>query len=88
MMATATVEFTEGRTTRLVYHDTVVVTLTPKYITLNTGGWNTRTTVARMNGASLRHELGFHAFRKGGEVFVKRGGKVYSFTNNKLVLSR
>lgn len=41
--------FIQPRRLRVRLHGTDIVTLTPKEIILQTGGWNTRTTFRRMN---------------------------------------
>jgi len=71
----------EGNTDNLVvtYHDTVVVRvvsgplLTYKTITLDTGGWFTHTTKARMNQASHQYGLGSIRKRVFGMFFIKEG---------------
>lgn len=46
------------------YHATKVVQWDDKQIILDSGGWNTVTTKARMNQASLQFDLGFGVYQE------------------------
>lgn len=70
---------TNGRIA-VTLHRTLVVDVTPDDITLNTGGWNTVTTRARMNQASAEFGLGYSVFMKRGQLFVTmRDGTTEAF---------
>jgi len=74
--------------TRVTYHNTDVVTFTDDLIVLNTGGWFTATTKARMNQTSEQFDLGYRVFQRDWMWFVDYKGQTYSFTNNHVELSR
>jgi hypothetical protein len=60
--------------TRVIYHQTCVVQVTPDgMITLDSGGWRTATTKTRMNQAASQMRLGFNVQQKAGEWFVYIG---------------
>lgn len=61
---TATNVRTEGNRTIVRYRDTDVVSFDDSIIELNTGGWFTNTTKARMNQASTQFALGFHVYQE------------------------
>ena len=73
---------------RVTYHSTDVVTVTPKMIRLNTGGYFTNTTRTRMNQASNQYGLGYTVYQKNYAWFVKFKGKIYPFKNRTLTLRR
>jgi hypothetical protein len=53
-------------------HSTDVVTVaTDGTVTLNTGGWNTVTTRARMNQAANEFNLGFRVFQEKHSLYVR-----------------
>ncbi len=60
----ATAIFTEHGWTRVVYHDTPVVKFNHQVIILDSGGWETVTTKARMNQASQQFDLGYKVYQK------------------------
>ena len=79
-MTKRTVPLTEKTATKIVcrqnwqavkYHDTEVVGLDDSRIILNSGGWNTVTTLRRMNQAAQRFLLHFHVYQEKHEWFVK-----------------
>jgi hypothetical protein len=70
----------------VVYHWTEVVKVTPKEIILDTNGWWTNTTKARMNQASNQFDLGFRVYQKNFEWFVEYKGKTIHFNNPTLTL--
>ncbi len=74
--------------TSVVYHNTTVVQFDSKTITLNTGGWQTVTTKARMNQASSQFNLGYGVSQVKGKWFVDFKGKTIEFTERTLVLER
>lgn len=54
------------------YHNTEVVRRGPDgMITLNTGGWRTKTTKTRMNQASIEFGLGFYVYQENFGWFVE-----------------
>jgi hypothetical protein len=74
--------------TRVFFHDTPVVAFDGKSITLNTGGWRTRSTKVRMNQASQEFGLAFRVFQKQQEWFVDYQEKVRPFTSDEIKLDR
>jgi len=70
---------------RVILHKTCVVEVTPSEITLNSGGWDTSTTKARMNQASNELDLGFTVFQKNFEWFVSWDGKEIPFEDNMVI---
>jgi len=61
---------TENGTTRVTFHETVVVAFNDKKIVLDSGGWLSTTTKTRMNQASNQFDLGYQVFQQRGEWFV------------------
>ncbi len=60
---------------RVTYHSTNVVTVYPNgRIVLDTGGWQTATTKARMNQASNQFGLGFCVYQKAFQWYVDIDG--------------
>lgn len=51
-------------------HSTAIVTLHPKAVELNSGGWRTATTRTRMNQVSNEWRLGYGVYQRKGEWFV------------------
>ena len=74
--------------TQVIFYQTPVVTFDDQAITLNTGGWWTRSTKVRMNQASQEFGLGYRVFQKKGEWFVEYQDDVQPFTEERLTLSR
>ena len=68
-----TAVYTQEDGTREVYlHKTRIVSVTAgNEVTLNTGGWLTATTCARMNQAANEWRLGFSVSRAGGVLSVR-----------------
>ena len=81
---TATVISTEpDGTIRVFYHTTDVVTIHPdKRVTLNSGGWWTNTTKARMNQAARQFSLNYSVFQRKYKWFVDLSGQEIPFTGN------
>lgn len=73
---------------QVVFHQTAVVSFDPDSITLDTGGWWTRTTKVRMNQASDVFGLGYRVYQKGGEWFVDYQDKIRPFADDKISLTR
>jgi len=78
----------EDNVTRVFFHETPVVSFNERSIALNTGGWRTRTTKARMNQASQEFELGFQVLQKQNEWLVEYQDETRPFLSDELVLSR
>lgn len=76
---TATKIRTEAGVTFVRYHATDVVAFTADRITLNSGGWRTATTKARMNQTAQEFGLPFSVFQNKGEWFVTIGVKIVEF---------
>jgi len=70
------------------YHNTQVVRVTDKEITLNTGGWSTVTTKLRMNQAANEYGLGYKVFQKDYAWFVTYKGETIPFKEYSLKLKR
>jgi len=75
-------------TLRVTYHSTDVVNVTPKSITLNTGGHFTNTTKLRMNQASRQYGLGYYVYQKKGKWYVQYRGKTHNFRGRSIRLKR
>lgn len=75
----ATSIYPKGKGTGVRYHETEVVAINPKSVTLRTGGWRTVTTKARMNQASHQFGLGYTVFQKKHEWYVAAHGKIKKF---------
>lgn len=80
--------FTENNATRIIYHQTPVVTFTPDTITLNTGGFFTATTKRRMNQTSKAFDLGYVVFQKNNQWYVTTPGGRFAFTSDTITLDR
>ena len=78
---------TNGRIT-VVYHNTMVVDVTPEHITLDTGGWKTVTTKRRMNQASTQFNLGYTVYQQKGQWFVGYRGVTRPFDQDEIILER
>lgn len=78
---------TADKETIVRYHSTDVVQFTDKEIILNSGGWKTVTTKARMNQTSNQFDLGFVVYQQKGDWFVDFKGKTINFEDN-MVLKR
>ena len=83
-----TIHTNELGQTQVVYHSTPVVTFNHKVIILNTGGWMTATTKARMNQASNQFGLGYQVFQRNFDWFVDYKGKTKPFNDRLLELTR
>lgn len=72
----------------VVYHNTLVVEADKNrgIIKLDTGGWKTPSTKARMNQASNQFGLGYQVYQKDHEWFVDYQGKTYTFSGDTLQL--
>ncbi len=84
---TATQVYGQGMEMNVRYHDTVVVSFNDKQITLNSGGWKTRTTKLRMNQTSNQYGLGFMVVQKHFEWQVLFQGETLDYTDG-MVLER
>lgn len=80
--------YTQDGWTRVVYHETAVVSfsLSGKGIVLDTGGYFTPTTKTRMNQASRQFDLGYHVFQKAGKWYADHDGKTHAFDGDRLEL--
>lgn len=65
--------------TVVTYYSTEIVRFTSQRIILNSGGYRTMTTKARMNQASYQFALGYDVYQQNGEWFVEFSGKIYDF---------
>lgn len=71
----ATKILTDDSATAVVYYGTYVVVFTDKDVRLNSGGWQTVSTKARMNLASDEFNLGFGVYQRKGKWFVDIGNR-------------
>jgi hypothetical protein len=78
----------EDNVTRVFFHETPVVSFNERSIALNTGGWWTRTTKARMNQASQEFGLGFRVLQKQNKWLVEYQGETHPIVSDELVLRR
>ena len=67
------------------YHDTMVVYVSGKYLTLNTGGYYTATTKLRMNQTSNQYNLEYRVFQKDFNWFVDFEGEIIPFHKSGLI---
>jgi len=82
----------DDATTKITYHQTVVVEWDEKTVTLNSGGYRTRTTQLRINQASEQFGLGFRIRQQNREWIVEvyngqRTPHVLDFSDN-MILTR
>jgi len=71
--------------TNIIYHSTAVVRFSEvkDKIILNSGGYLSNTTKARMNQTANQFRLGYSVFQKNFDWFVKNAiGEVLPFTDN------
>jgi len=61
------------------YHNTDVVQIGPRWITLDNGGYLTPTTKRRMNQVSDHYGLGYKVFQKNYDWFVAIGNTVIPY---------
>lgn len=59
-------------TVRYWHTDVVTANLLTGDVTLNTGGWQTTTTKARMNQAAAEYNMGFSVYQKNWQLFVRK----------------
>lgn len=74
--------------TRIIYHNTAVVSFDNDKIVLNTGGYKTSTTKTRMNQAANQFRLGFSVIQKDFDWYVTYNGEKIPFTGSTLTLER
>lgn len=72
----------------VIYHATEVVKTTKDMIILNTGGWKTATTKARMNQASNQFGLGYQVYQKNHQWYINYDGQTLVFSGPTLILSK
>jgi heme/copper-type cytochrome/quinol oxidase subunit 2 len=59
-------------TVRYWYTDVVTANLLTGDVTLNTGGWQSVTTKARMNQTAAEYNMGFSVYQKNWQLFVRK----------------
>jgi hypothetical protein len=79
---------TEDGQTKVRYHNTDVVTWDQKWITLDSGGYSTTTTLRRMNQASNQFGLGYRVYQKDWRWYVAYKGQVIEYRGDILTLAR
>lgn len=70
---------TERNTTSVILHQTTIVKFDRKKIVLNSGGWWTSTTKARMNQAAQEYDLGFSIYQRNFKWYIRYDGEVIPF---------
>ncbi len=70
------------------YYKTAIVLVDKDKIVLNTGGWHTATTRARMNFVSQELKLGYRVYQKQNQMFVDYAGQTHEFEKDKIQLNR
>ena len=84
----ATTVHGNGRETTVTYHETAVVVVNHNFstITLDSGGWRTTTTKARMNQTANYFDLDFNVRQINYIWYVEYNGRLYDFYDG-IVLS-
>ena len=59
-------------TVRYWHTDVVTANLLSGDVTLNTGGWKSVTTKARMNQTAAEYNMGFSVYQKNWQLFVRK----------------
>jgi hypothetical protein len=79
-----------GNDLYVTYHDTTVVKVRKGIITLDTGGYRTVTTKARMNQASRQFLLGYNVYQKDFDWFlvVKGDREVRKFDKSSISFAK
>lgn len=75
----ATSVFCKDGRMSVIYHNTLVVDVTPERIVLDSGGWQTSTTKTRMNQASRQFDLGYQVYAKARKWLVDFKGQTFEF---------
>ena len=78
----------ENGITRVRYHATNVVTFDDETIILDSGGWCTATTKARMNQTADQYGLGFHVYQEDWIWFVETKQGIMPFERQTLTIDR
>jgi len=77
----------DGNEITVTYHQTAVVIVTKKWVTLNSGGHTTATTKKRMNQVSETYHLGFYVYQQQFKWVVRYKGLDLEFFDG-IVLER
>ena len=75
-------QIVSGEHMAVILHGTAVVSWDKNTISLNSGGWRTVTTKARMNQASNEYGLGYTVWQDRGEWYVNYKGNIVPFEDN------
>ena len=70
------------------YYKTAIVLVDKDKIVLNTGGWQTTTTRARMNFVSRELNLGYRVYQKQNQAFVDYADQTHRFDTDRIQLNR
>lgn len=81
-----TISVYEGKT-RVVYHNTTIVSFDNKTIVLDSSGWQTTTTKRKMNQASFQFALGYQIYQTDFSWYVHYKGMIIPFTDG-MILQR
>lgn len=79
--------FTKNGWTKVIYHTTCVICWNASQIILDSGGWQTNTTKARINQASQQFGLGIFLSQSQSSWFVKQDGeeKLLAFEDGMII---
>lgn len=80
-----TISTHEGKT-RVVYHNTTIVSFDNHTITLDTSGWKTVTTKRKMNQASEQFGLNYHVFQIESDWFIRWENKTLPFEDGMILV--
>jgi len=86
-LGVATAIYTDNEYTRVIYHNTPVVSYNQDKIILNSGGWMTATTKKRMNQVSDMFNLGYQVYQKDYSWYIDYKGQTFDFYDG-FILSR
>ena len=69
-------------------HNTIVVRFNASEVILNSGGWKTVTTKARMNQAANEYNLPYQVYQDKGEWYVNVLDKTFTFQDGMIIKIR
>lgn len=83
-----TAVYIENGETVIRYHETDVLRVSEEKIVLNTGGYFTKTTKARMNEGARAFSLPLEVLQKKNLWYAVYNGKTFLFSEKSLTISR
>lgn len=81
-LGVATAIYTDQEYTKVIYHDTPVVSFNRDKIILDTAYWWSNTTKKRMNQVSEMFNLGYYVYQKDNQWYVDYRDVTYQFDMN------